>query len=271
MDSLRTVLPLVKELVQEEICIVLTDKTKYLEQYPHENFVIPVVLGSEIPPGNPILEAMKNKKTTVSVVPKEVHGFPFLAICYPVIDDDTGEVLGAVSVAKNINKQAMIEDAANTIFTSLQHANASIQEIAAGSQKQFSSVSNIVQTVKQTEEKINEIDSILSAIQNIASQSNLLSLNAAIEAARAGSAGLGFSVVADEMRKLSSLSSTSAKEITKTLSEIKALMLKIVQEVDISNTIAEAQASATEQITTTLEEITSASEVMVNLSKIELH
>lgn len=74
--------------------------------------------------------------------------------------------------------------------------------------------------VSKTQARIEEINRITVLMTEIASQINLLSLNAAIEAARAGEYGRGFSVVADEIRKLADQSSVSAKGIAKTVADI---------------------------------------------------
>ena len=77
---------------------------------------------------------------------------------------------------------------------------------------------------------INEINEITNIINNIAGQTNLLALNAAIEAARAGESGRGFSVVADEIRKLAEQSKVSSESISKLINEISKNTDVIVQD-----------------------------------------
>jgi methyl-accepting chemotaxis protein len=105
-------------------------------------------------------------------------------------------------------------------------------EIAASGEKSVQEaelvIRNVTDTVKQIAEYINDLDNssdkigeITDTITGIASKTNLLALNAAIEAARAGQQGKGFTVLAEEIRKLSDGSNKAANEIRKLISEIQ--------------------------------------------------
>lgn len=165
---------------------------------------------------------------------------------------------------KNLDKQSEVKEISDTLFGALQQTNASSEEISSTSQDLSSSIDKVIELVNQTSVKIDESNSLIALIQGISKNSNLLGLNASIEASRAGAEGAGFNIIAKEMRKLAQSSSESAEKISRALSDIKAAIDLVVAEINKVGLIASSQAASTEEITATLQEITSTAQLLVN-------
>ncbi len=121
-------------------------------------------------------------------------------------------------IAKNCEGAASTAEKSNTITS---QGVAQIEAAISGIQAQVKKTELDSKQIGELKVQSEKIGTIVETIEDIAQQTNLLALNAAIEAARAGEAGKGFAVVADEVRALASRSSASTQEITKMVEQVQ--------------------------------------------------
>ena len=166
-----------------------------------------------------------------------------------------------IEVAKN--SQQASESAREAQGTATKGGDVVTQAITA-MQEVADSTSVTADTIKNLGRSSEEIGTIVSVINDIADQTNLLALNAAIEAARAGEQGRGFAVVADEVRRLAERTTKATKEISDMIKSIQEETGKAVSAMDDGTTrvengvkLAHEAGSALKQIVTGVENVTS--------------
>lgn len=199
---------------------------------------------------NMFMQTSKNIQLSISEIEKGVTRLDTdSADCLNQMDGLSGKI---TSVSENASEISQLTAVAGGCIAEGMQSMEGLTESAKSTTRITASV---IAAIEALEEKSRSIGNIIEAINEIASQTNLLSLNASIEAARAGEAGKGFAVVAEEIRKLADQSLMSANQIGDIIDEMISNTVDVVDIAKQAESVVASQEGAVESTTRSFEEI----------------
>ncbi|SMD04201.1 methyl-accepting chemotaxis protein [Sporomusa malonica] len=160
-----------------------------------------------------------------------------------------------------------VQQVAGTVSENVQQAAAAIEEMSASSEEMAATTDRVAKISDETVKKVKETNKIIDMSRSIATQTKLLSLNASIEAARAGIHGRGFAVVAQEMQKLAQSSAEATENINKILGEIQASITSVIEGINQSAAVSAEQARAMQEIIHMVETVQASTTTLVQSFK----
>lgn len=255
LEKVAMVLPMVQAAIGHEVGVALTDREKILLYKPAKDLDLHTQVHSPLREGTGLYRIIHESLPHVTMkVDKALHGVAYTAKAGPV-HNSHGEVIGAIAITQSLASQEAMRDMAGNLLGSISTLASTAQEITAQSEEISGITRALAKVAEESQSRVYETDQVLGFIKEIAGQTNLLGLNAAIEAARVGEQGRGFGVVAEEIRKLASSSNESISKISAIINGIQAdsaLTYKQVSHVEAGiSQVAEAiahMAGATQEL-----------------------
>ena len=188
--------------------------------------------------------------------------------------DETGFPIRVAGTIRNIQEQKTKEQMANELEERVIDLTSSIAEMVVG----ITAINSQAQDVAHMQEESNqaalhlqeaakETKIVSDFIRGIAEETNLLGLNAAIEAARVGEQGKGFGVVANHVRSLASNSKDATTSIERSLHNMDASIQQILEQMNQLSDLVQSQAALTEQVNASMEDINQMGERIIKFTK----
>ncbi len=231
----------------------ISDTERYLFHSSSEKLKLGLKAGDPIKPGSIAETCIKTGKRVVKKIPREVMGTPFTGLGIPITDNN--RVIGAIAIGIPFDTQEKVRKMAEDLNSSLNIIATGSNNLMSASEQLAASAQGLAGNTSGISSDIKEMDSVIELIKEVSDQTHLLGLNAAIEAARAGDQGRGFNVVAGEIRKLASKTSSSVKDISVKLKKIQETVLDLSVQIQEISSLSQHQASSAGEIAAGMERL----------------
>lgn len=268
-ESFDDFAPIITELFPEGAFLYISDLTKIAYTQASKKFTLKnMTVGYELKETDIASITIKTGKPQVREIDAERYGIPVSVVNYPLYDEEDHKsivaTLGVVIPRETAGKLKLMSE---NLSDSLTAISQTIEDLASKSSGIHDNEQVLYDNIHTVNETLTEINSITDFISEVSNQSNMLGLNAAIEASRAGEMGRGFSVVANEIRKLATQTRDTVPKIKELTDAIQIMAKQIDGRSKDSLIASEEQVTATEEISASVEELSAITQELSNISK----
>jgi hypothetical protein len=259
--------PLIIDAQPEGAWVVLTDLEKVLARRGSEKFDLNILHVGDSVSNDPVTQKIikVNKKIQLDRYTEEYGHHRILGI--PLFSENSRELMGVFSIVVPRYLSHELQDMASRCSVGTKEIASVMQEIAASANNIMIIEEKLADSISEIREIATNITGILEFTKNIADQTKMLGLNAAIEAARAGNVGQGFGVVAEEIRRLSEQSKQAAAQTSILIQGIDSTVRKAVNNSTDTLKHTQEQAAATQEVAATVIELSEIAEKLTLMAR----
>lgn len=242
IQAVVNIAPIIKDTLGPTAAMGVLDTEKFVYFSPSTLLTLDVEVGkSRLDEHDVYMRAIKGEQIISKTEDSTVFGAPVVTSITPIRDIETNEIVGLLSLSRTLEHQDKLDKELSRINDVIDALQGKVQHVAAQAEELSATSSNINEQAKSANQNSRQIGEVVQLIEQISTQTNLLGLNAAIEAARSGEAGRGFGVVADEIRKLSNNTKEAVKTIGKSLTEIRSSIENLTTSINQVSTSSDEQ------------------------------
>ncbi|MCR5683867.1 MAG: hypothetical protein K6G81_00395 [Lachnospiraceae bacterium] len=207
--------PVIKDALGIDMMMSITDGHEFLAYWKGDKMVADIHPGDALSHDDPMYTSFTTGKKLEQICPADVYGFAFRAITIAI--RDRGNIVGTMGIAVSLENETFTKEASNKLLESLNEVQIKMNEADNYNAVIKESSDQIKLSTNRILQNVSEVKTFAQDIQRISNNTNMLSLNASIEAARSGEMGRGFAVVAEQMRKLANDTKESSGKILEIL------------------------------------------------------
>lgn len=262
LQAIIKVAPYIPLFIDEPVSVAITNRTGFIFNQPCAEIPVACELGAPFPAGATPLMVIEDGERRVREVPPHVYGVPFMSYAIPLRED--GAVVGCLMIAKSVEKIRSVKDAIANLSQEVEQVVCAVNEITEDVQVASASNQQVYGLMDNLLSEMQRMNEILGAINKISNSTKILGLNASIEAARAGAAGKGFSVVAREIERLSDNTTESAQTIGTMLTGIETQVNGMSEKTKEATDAFTQQAASLQEIAATIQNLNADVKVIEN-------
>lgn len=240
LENVVSLLPIIQQLFTQDVYLSVLDSDSVVCGYAIPSGAKPILeIGKKFVDTTGAIDAViRSGKRRYNLLPKEIMGESFEGYIVPIKEDNM--VIGCITCTYSVGDKERLTDIVDAFNKSTSVVNEQIEEIVKEFDSLYKMIESVNSTASQVEKGVGDSEKIVKVIGNNASKSNILALNASIEAARSGEHGKGFAVVAKEMGKLATDSSSSTSEIQKQLRDVHVSIASMLESIKGTDSVAQA-------------------------------
>lgn len=258
--------PLLVEMLPEGGMMYVTNRKQIIKRHASTGHQIDKLqVGDPVEELPLVREVIDKRKQISQELPAEKYGVPVMAVADPIMDAQ-GNVIGCFGLSLPKTMAASVREMSDNLGKGLTDVSAAMEEMTASASEVAQQQELLNNELDKMNELAGEINQVLVFIKEIAEETKMLGLNAAIEAARAGDTGRGFGVVAEEIRRLSDQSKETVVEIRDLIQRIEESIKATLKSSAVTLETTQQQAAATEEVNASTEEMTSLAEQLDHLA-----